>query len=79
MPYTCTARLLAAALFAVEALTASFAQSKDAEPASRAVNDAFLKTLPPALVNAELLKGISIDLAFDFLGVRLPRPKARPS
>ncbi|HEX7790152.1 MAG TPA: alkyl sulfatase dimerization domain-containing protein [Afipia sp.] len=31
---------------------------------------------PPALVNAELLKGISIDLAFDFLGVRLNAPKA---
>ena len=30
----------------------------------------------PALVNAELLKGISIDLAFDFLGVRLNAPKA---
>jgi len=38
--------LLAAALFAVAPLTPSFAQSKDAEPASRAVNDAFLKTLP---------------------------------
>lgn len=46
MPYTCTARLLAAALFAVAPLTPSFAQSKDAEPASRAVNDTFLKTLP---------------------------------
>ncbi|EGP10174.1 alkyl sulfatase [Bradyrhizobiaceae bacterium SG-6C] len=46
MPYTCTARLLAAALFAVAPLTPSFAQSKDAESASRAVNDAFLKTLP---------------------------------
>ncbi|EKS35483.1 alkyl/aryl-sulfatase [Afipia clevelandensis] len=46
MPYTCTARLLAVALFAVAPLTPSFAQSKDAEPASRAVNDAFLKTLP---------------------------------
>lgn len=31
---------------------------------------------PPALVNAELLKGISIDLAFDFLGVRLNAAKA---
>jgi len=31
---------------------------------------------PPALVNAELLKGISIDLAFDFLGVRLNSAKA---
>jgi alkyl sulfatase BDS1-like metallo-beta-lactamase superfamily hydrolase len=30
----------------------------------------------PALVNAELLKGVSIDLAFDFLGVRLNAPKA---
>ncbi len=30
----------------------------------------------PSLANAELLKGISIDLAFDFLGVRLNAPKA---
>jgi alkyl sulfatase BDS1-like metallo-beta-lactamase superfamily hydrolase len=30
----------------------------------------------PALVSAELLKGISIDLAFDFLGVRLNAAKA---
>ena len=40
------AGLLAAALFAAAPLSQSFAQSKDAEPASRAVNDTFLKTLP---------------------------------
>jgi linear primary-alkylsulfatase len=32
--------------------------------------------LPGAGANAELLKGITIDLAFDFLGVRLNAPKA---
>lgn len=46
MSSKCTASLLAAALFAIVPLSPSFAQSKDAEPASRAVNDAFLKTLP---------------------------------
>jgi alkyl sulfatase BDS1-like metallo-beta-lactamase superfamily hydrolase len=40
------ASLLAASFFAVAPLSAAFAQSKDAEPASRAVNDTFLKTLP---------------------------------
>lgn len=40
------ASLLAAALFTAAPLSSAFAQSKDAEPASRAVNDAFLKTLP---------------------------------
>jgi alkyl sulfatase BDS1-like metallo-beta-lactamase superfamily hydrolase len=30
----------------------------------------------PSLANAELLKGVSIDLAFDFLGVRLNAAKA---
>ena len=40
------ASLLAASLFAIAPLPAAFAQSKDAEPASRAVNDSFLKTLP---------------------------------
>ncbi len=40
------ASLLAAALFVAAPLSQSFAQSKDAEPASRAVNDTFLKTLP---------------------------------
>ncbi|WP_024577766.1 MULTISPECIES: alkyl sulfatase dimerization domain-containing protein [unclassified Afipia] len=46
MPYKCTASLLAAALFAIAPTSPSLAQSKDAEPASRAVNDTFLKTLP---------------------------------
>jgi alkyl sulfatase BDS1-like metallo-beta-lactamase superfamily hydrolase len=32
--------------------------------------------LPPSSANAELLKGITIDLAFDFLGVRLNAAKA---
>jgi alkyl sulfatase BDS1-like metallo-beta-lactamase superfamily hydrolase len=32
--------------------------------------------LPGAAANAELLKGITIDLAFDFLGVRLNAPRA---
>jgi len=41
-----SASLLAVALFAAAPLSSAFAQSKDAEPASRAVNDAFLKTLP---------------------------------
>jgi len=40
------ASLLAASLFAIAPVSAVFAQSKDAEPASRAVNDSFLKTLP---------------------------------
>ena len=40
------ASLLTAALFTAAPLSSAFAQSKDAEPASRAVNDAFLKTLP---------------------------------
>ena len=40
------ASLLAAVLFAVAPLSSVLAQSKDAEPASRAVNDTFLKTLP---------------------------------
>lgn len=40
------ASLLAAVLFTVAPLSSAFAQSKDAEPASRAVNDTFLKTLP---------------------------------
>ena len=40
------ASLLAAALLAIAPLSSAFAQSKDAEPASRAVNDTFLKTLP---------------------------------
>ncbi len=40
------ASLLAAALLTAAPLSSAFAQSKDAEPASRAVNDAFLKTLP---------------------------------
>lgn len=40
------ASLLAASLFAIAPFSAAFAQSKDAEPASRAVNDSFLKTLP---------------------------------
>lgn len=40
------ASLLAAALFTAAPLSSAFAQSKDAEPASRAVNDTFLKTLP---------------------------------
>ncbi len=40
------ASLLAAALFTAAPLPSAFAQSKDAEPASRAVNDTFLKTLP---------------------------------
>ncbi|WP_425987823.1 alkyl/aryl-sulfatase [Afipia sp. DC4300-2b1] len=40
------ASLLAAALFTAAPLSSAFAQSKDAEPASRAVNDAFLRTLP---------------------------------
>ena len=40
------ASLLAAALFTAAPLSSALAQSKDAEPASRAVNDAFLKTLP---------------------------------
>ena len=31
---------------------------------------------PPSTANADLLKGVSIDLAFDFLGVRLNAPKA---
>ncbi len=39
------ASLLAASLFVIAPLP-SFAQSKNAEPASRAVNDTFLKTLP---------------------------------
>jgi len=30
----------------------------------------------PSTANADLLKGVSIDLAFDFLGVRLNAPKA---
>src|SRR5258708_18172342 len=30
----------------------------------------------PSTANAELLKGVSIDLAFDFLGVRLNAGKA---
>ena len=46
MPYKCTASLLAAALFAIAPTSPSLAQSKDAEPASRAVNDTFHKTLP---------------------------------
>lgn len=46
MPLKRIASLLAAALFAIAPLSLSFAQSKDAEPASRAVNDTFLKTLP---------------------------------
>jgi len=41
-----TASLMAAALFAIAPLSPSFAQSKDAEAASRAVNETFLKTLP---------------------------------
>lgn len=32
--------------------------------------------LPGVAANAELLKGVSIDLAFDFLGVRLNAPRA---
>jgi len=32
--------------------------------------------LPATSANAELLKGVTIDLAFDFLGVRLNAPKA---
>jgi alkyl sulfatase BDS1-like metallo-beta-lactamase superfamily hydrolase len=40
------ASLLAAALFTAAPLLSAFAQSKDAEPASRGVNDTFLKTLP---------------------------------
>lgn len=31
---------------------------------------------PPSTANADLLKGVSIDLAFDVLGVRLNAPKA---
>ncbi len=40
------ASLLAASLFVIAPVSAAFSQSKDAEPASRAVNDSFLKTLP---------------------------------
>lgn len=46
MPSLRIASLLAAALLSAAPFSSSFAQSKDAEPASRAVNDAFLKTLP---------------------------------
>ena len=46
MPLLRIASLLAATLFAVAPFSSAFAQSKDAEPASRAVNDTFLKTLP---------------------------------
>ncbi|MES2028083.1 MAG: alkyl sulfatase dimerization domain-containing protein [Pseudomonadota bacterium] len=46
MPLSRSASLLAVSLFAVAPLSSALAQSKDAEPASRAVNDAFLKTLP---------------------------------
>lgn len=46
MSSKCTVSLLAATLFAIVPLSPSLAQSKDAEAASRAVNDTFLKTLP---------------------------------
>jgi alkyl sulfatase BDS1-like metallo-beta-lactamase superfamily hydrolase len=46
MPSLRIASLLAATLFSVAPFSSAFAQSKDAEPASRAVNDTFLKTLP---------------------------------
>jgi alkyl sulfatase BDS1-like metallo-beta-lactamase superfamily hydrolase len=46
MPSSRIASLLAAILFAIAPFSSASAQSKDAEPASRAVNDAFLKTLP---------------------------------
>lgn len=46
MPLLRIASLLAVTLLALAPLSSAFAQSKDAEPASRAVNDAFLKTLP---------------------------------
>ena len=45
MPSSRFASLLAATL-AIAPLSSAFAQSKDAEPTSRAVNDTFLKTLP---------------------------------
>jgi alkyl sulfatase BDS1-like metallo-beta-lactamase superfamily hydrolase len=46
MPSPRIASLLAAILFTSVPLSSAFAQSKDAEPASRAVNDTFLKALP---------------------------------
>lgn len=46
MPSLRIASLLAAILLAIAPFSSASAQSKDAEPASRAVNDAFLKTLP---------------------------------
>jgi len=46
MPSSRIASLLAAILLAIAPFSSASAQSKDAEPASRAVNDAFLKTLP---------------------------------
>lgn len=46
MSSKCTASLLAAAVIAITPLSSALAQSKDAEPASRAVNDTFLKVLP---------------------------------
>ena len=46
MPSPRIASLLAVTLFAIAPLSSAFAQSRDAEPASRAVNDTFLKTLP---------------------------------
>ncbi|CAN5378390.1 alkyl sulfatase dimerization domain-containing protein [soil metagenome] len=46
MPSPRIASLLAALLLAIAPFSSASAQSKDAEPASRAVNDSFLKTLP---------------------------------
>lgn len=46
MPSSRIASLLAAILFGLALSSPLLAQSKDAEPASRAINDSFLKTLP---------------------------------
>lgn len=46
MPSSRIASLLAATLFGLALSSPLLAQSKDAEPASRAINDSFLKTLP---------------------------------
>jgi alkyl sulfatase BDS1-like metallo-beta-lactamase superfamily hydrolase len=35
-----------------------------------------VRALPPTTANADLLKGVSVDLAFDALGVRLNAPRA---